>query len=137
MRRFLLLALAAYLPVSWHSLPHRGPGDDAGHRDDPSPDPCRLPEKFAAAAKGHSNIVVIAKLPPNLSPDYRLGYNFVYEHANHSWIVDHDSDSYKLYLDRKGMATSSAAEPLASMMRAAFSESRSPCRIPVLVGQSL
>ena len=55
---------------------------------------------------------MITKLPPNLSPDYRLGRNFVYENANHSWIVDHDSGGYKLYLDRKGDGDLSAAEPL-------------------------
>ena len=43
-------------------------------------------EKFAASVKGHSNTIAIAKLPPNLSPDYRLGYNLVYGHANHGWV---------------------------------------------------
>lgn len=69
-------------------------------------------EKFAASVKGHSNTIAIAKLPPNLSPDYRLGYNLVYGHANHGWILDRDSNGYKLYLDRKGDGDLSAAEPL-------------------------
>lgn len=71
-------------------------------------------EKFTAGFKGQSAVKfkVIAKLPPNLSSDYRLGYNFVYDDANHGWILDHDSDSYVLYLDRKGDGDLSAAEPL-------------------------
>lgn len=68
--------------------------------------------KFAAAVKGHSNFKVIRHLPPNLSPDYRLGYNFVYDSANHGWIVDRDSEGYKLYLDLKGNGDLSHAEPL-------------------------
>jgi hypothetical protein len=59
-------------------------------------------QKFAAAAEGLSNIKVIRQLPPNLSPDYRLGYNFVYESANHGWILDRDSEGYKLFLDLRG-----------------------------------
>jgi thiol-disulfide isomerase/thioredoxin len=111
MRRYLLFALAASLPV-W---PQTFPTGDAVTTQATGTIPALTPadyEKFAAAAKGHSNIVTIAKLPPKLSPDYRLGYNFVYEHANHSWIIDHDSDGYKLYLDRTGDGDLSAAEPL-------------------------
>jgi thiol-disulfide isomerase/thioredoxin len=111
MRRFLILALAAYLPVWSQTFPAGDPVTTQATGTNLPLTPTDY-EKFAATAKGHSNIVVIAKLPPNLSPDYRLGYNFVYEHANHSWIVDHDSDGYKLYLDRKGDGDLSAAEPL-------------------------
>src|SRR5579871_1061350 len=58
--------------------------------------------KFAAASEGHTNIKIIRRLPSNLGPDYRLGYNFVYESANHGWILDHDSEGYKLFLDLQG-----------------------------------
>ena len=46
--------------------------------------------KFATANEGFSFVKVIRKLPPNLSPDYRLGYNFVYDSVNHGWILDRD-----------------------------------------------
>ncbi|HSU66661.1 MAG TPA: hypothetical protein VLJ39_07305, partial [Tepidisphaeraceae bacterium] len=69
-------------------------------------------QKFAAGARGHSNIKVIRRLPPNLSPNYRLGYNFVYESANHGWALDRDSEGYKLFLDLKGDGDLSHAEPL-------------------------
>ena len=69
-------------------------------------------QKFAAGARGHSNIKVIRQLPPNLSPNYRLGYNFVYESANHGWVLDRDSEGYKLFLDLKGDGDLSHAEPL-------------------------
>jgi thiol-disulfide isomerase/thioredoxin len=111
MRRFLLLALAVSLPVWPQTFPTGDPVMAQATGTIPPLTPADY-EKFAAAAKGHPSIVVIAKLPPNLSPDYRLGYNFVYEHANHSWIVDHDSDGYKLYLDRTGDGDLSAAKPL-------------------------
>jgi thiol-disulfide isomerase/thioredoxin len=114
MRRFVLLALAASLsagPAWTQTFPTGDPvmtdGGGIVHPLTPADY-----EKFAAFAKSHPNTIVIAKLPPNLSPDYRLGYNFVYEHTNHSWILDHDSDGYKLYLDRKGDGDLSAAEPL-------------------------
>lgn len=68
--------------------------------------------KFAAGAKGNATIVTIAKLPPNLSPNYRLGVNFVYDHKNHGWILDRDTEGYILYLDRRGDGDLSAAEPL-------------------------
>jgi thiol-disulfide isomerase/thioredoxin len=109
--RFLLLALAASLPLWPQTFPTGDPvlPEIRGG----SPPLTRADyEKFAAAAKGHPNVVVIAKLPPNLSPDYRLGYNLVYDLRNHSWILDHDSAGYKLYLDRKGDGDLSAAEPL-------------------------
>ena len=111
MPRFLLLALAGSLPVWPQTFPTGDPVMTLATGTMPPLTPADY-EKFAAAAKGHPSIVVIAKLPPNLGPDYRLGYNFVYDHANHSWIVDHDSDGYKLYLDRKGNGDLSAAEPL-------------------------
>jgi thiol-disulfide isomerase/thioredoxin len=69
-------------------------------------------QKFAAWAKGHSYIKVVRKLPPNLSPNYRLGANFVYDSANHGWVLDRDSEGYKLFLDLKGDGDLSHAEPL-------------------------
>lgn len=69
-------------------------------------------QKFAAWAKGRANIKVICKLPPNLSPNYRLGYNLVYESANHGWILDRDPEGYKLFLDLKGDGDLSRTEPL-------------------------
>src|SRR6185437_5684287 len=67
-------------------------------------------QKFAAWAEGRANIKLIRQLPPNLSPDYRFGVNFVYESANHGWILDRDSDGYKLFLDLKGDGDLSHAE---------------------------
>jgi thiol-disulfide isomerase/thioredoxin len=111
MRGFLLLTLAASLPVWPQTFPT---GDPVMKESRGMSQPLTPAEykKFAASMKGHSIFVAISKLPPNLSPDYRLGYNFVYDHANHGWILDHDSDGYKLYLDRKGDGDLSAAEPL-------------------------
>jgi hypothetical protein len=40
-------------------------------------------QKFAASVEGSAYIKIIRKLPPNLSPNYRLGYNFICESANH------------------------------------------------------
>ncbi len=68
-------------------------------------------QKLAAGAEGRANIKVIHQLPPKLSPDYRVGVNFIYELANHSWILDRDSDGYKLFLDLKGDGDLSHAEP--------------------------
>jgi thiol-disulfide isomerase/thioredoxin len=68
-------------------------------------------QKFATAVGGNSNFKAIRKLPPNLSPDYGLGYNFVYESANHGWILDRDSEGYKLFLDVKGDGDLSNAQP--------------------------
>jgi thiol-disulfide isomerase/thioredoxin len=68
-------------------------------------------KKLAAWAEGRANINVIRQLPPKLSPDYRFGVNFVYDSANHSWILDRDSDGYKLFLDLKGDGDLSHAEP--------------------------
>ena len=68
-------------------------------------------EKFAAWAEGRANIKVIRQLPPKLSPDYRVGVNFVYDLANHSWILDRDSDGYKLFLDIEGDGDLSHAKP--------------------------
>ena len=111
MRRFLLLALAASFPIWPQTFPTGNPvmTERGGVMHPLTPADY---EKFAAGAKGHPNTIVIVKLPPNLSPDYRLGYNFVYEHANHGWVLDHDSGGYKLYLDRKGDGDLSMAEPL-------------------------
>ena len=111
MGRFLVLALAASLPVWPQTFPTGDPMMTEA-RGMILPMTAADYEKFATAAKGNSSAVVIAKLPPNLSPDYRFGYNFVYGKANHGWILDHDSDGYKLYLDRKGDGDLSAAEPL-------------------------
>jgi thiol-disulfide isomerase/thioredoxin len=58
--------------------------------------------KFALWAAAHNDIKVIRQLPGKLSPNYRLGYNFQYDGGNHGWILDRDSDGYKLYLDRRG-----------------------------------
>ncbi len=68
-------------------------------------------QKFAAGAEGHSIIKIIRNLPPNLGPDYRLGYNFVYESTNHGWILDRDSEGYKLFLDLKGDGDLSNSQP--------------------------
>jgi thiol-disulfide isomerase/thioredoxin len=111
MRGYLLLALAISLPAWPQTFPTADPVMAAGGGMLRPLTPADY-EKFAAAVKGHSNAVVILKLPPNLSPDYRLGYNFVYENANHGFILDHDADGYILYLDRKGDGDLSAAEPL-------------------------
>ncbi|HXA52147.1 MAG TPA: TlpA disulfide reductase family protein, partial [Candidatus Acidoferrum sp.] len=111
MRTLLVLAFAAFVPVWAQTFPT---GDPVMPNSSGGMHPLTPAEykKFAAAAKGHSKIVVIAKLPPKLSPDYRFGYNFVYELTNHGWILDRDSDGYVLYLDRKGDGDLSAAEPL-------------------------
>jgi hypothetical protein len=111
MRRFLLLALAASLPVWPQTFPTGDPvmTERSGVIHPLTPADY---EKFAASVKGNPNFIAIAKLPANLSPDYRPGYNFVYGHANHGWVLDHDSDGYRLYLDRKGDGDLSAAEPL-------------------------
>lgn len=47
-------------------------------------------KKFADGTRGLANIKVIRRLPLNLSPNYRLGYNFIYDSVNHGWILDHD-----------------------------------------------
>ncbi|HUI53752.1 MAG TPA: hypothetical protein VLY04_02185 [Bryobacteraceae bacterium] len=111
MRCFLLLALAGSLPVWPQTFRTGDPVLIAPGGRMPALTPAEY-EKFAAAAKGTAMIVAIAKLPPKLSRDYRLGYNFVYERSNHGWILDHDSEGYMLYLDRKGDGDLSAAEPL-------------------------
>lgn len=59
-------------------------------------------KRFAAWAEGNPNIKVIRQLPPNLSSGYRVGANFVYNLENHSWVLDRDSDGYKLFIDLKG-----------------------------------
>jgi len=69
-------------------------------------------QKFATANEGSSSVKIIRKLPPSLSPDYRLGFNFIYDSANHGWILDRDSEGYKLFLDLKGDGDLSHAEPL-------------------------
>jgi thiol-disulfide isomerase/thioredoxin len=111
MRKLLVLALAAFLPIWAQTFPT---GDPVMPKSSGGMRPLTPAEyeKFATAAKGHTNIIAISKLPPKLSPDYGLGYNFVYEKANHGWILDHDSEGYVLYLDRKGDGDLSAAEPL-------------------------
>jgi len=111
MRGCLLLALAVSLPAWPQTFPTANPVIRPAVGTTPPLTPADY-EKFATAAKGHPNIIVIAKLPPNLSPDYRLGYNFVHDNHNHSWILDHDTEGYKLYLDRKGDGDLSTAEPL-------------------------
>lgn len=68
--------------------------------------------KFAAWAEGNPKIKVIRQLPPNLSPGYRVGANFVYDLENHSWVLDRDSDGYKLFLDLKGDGDLSRANAL-------------------------
>jgi hypothetical protein len=45
-------------------------------------------QKFATANEGQSFVKIIHKLPPNLSPGYRLGFNFVYGGFNHGWVLD-------------------------------------------------
>ena len=65
----------------------------------------------SASAAGRANIRVIRQLPPKLSRDYRVGINFVYDLTNYSWILDRDSDGYKLFLDLKGDGDLSNAEP--------------------------
>src|SRR5258708_2988043 len=79
MCRFLLFALAVSLPV-W---PQTFPTGDPVMTQTTGRLPLLTPadyEKFAAWAKGHSNIVVIVNLPANLSPAYRLGHNLAYDH---------------------------------------------------------
>lgn len=68
-------------------------------------------QKFATANEHYSFVKVIRKLPPNLSPDYRLGFNFVYGSTNHGWVLDRDSEGYKLFLDLKGDGDLSNAQP--------------------------
>lgn len=68
-------------------------------------------QKFATANEGSSFVKVIRRLPLNLSPNYRLGYNFVYESVNHGWILDRDSEGYKLFLDLKGDGDLSSSQP--------------------------
>jgi thiol-disulfide isomerase/thioredoxin len=68
-------------------------------------------QKFVTAVRGNSNFKAIRQLPPNLSPDYGFGFNFVYESANHGWILDRDSEGYKLFLDLKGDGDLSNAQP--------------------------
>ncbi len=68
-------------------------------------------QKLAASVEGLKNFKVIRQPPPKLSPDYRVGINFVYGRANHSWILDRDSNGYKLFLDLKGDGDLSHAEP--------------------------
>jgi thiol-disulfide isomerase/thioredoxin len=116
-RRFLLLVLFLVVaslsarPAWTQTFPTGDPvmsnGSGISHIETPAEY-----EKFAAAMKGHPNIVVITELPPNLSADYGLGYNFVYDNSNHSWILDHDAEGYVLYLDRKGDGDLSSTEPL-------------------------
>lgn len=55
---------------------------------------------------------VIHQLPVKLSPDYRIGINFIYDGANHCWILDRDADGYKIFLDLKGDGDLSHAEAL-------------------------
>ena len=114
MRRFMFVALAAYFwacPLWTQTFPTGDPVTVQPTGTLPLLTPAEY-EKFVAFAKGRPNIVAITKLPPGLSPDFRLERNFIYEHTNHSYIFDHDSDGYKLYLDLKGDGDLSAAEPL-------------------------
>jgi hypothetical protein len=69
-------------------------------------------QKFAADVGENRNTKVIRKFPPNLSPDYRLGFNLVYDSDNHGWILDRDSDGYKLFLDLQGDGDLSNDKPL-------------------------
>ena len=67
-------------------------------------------EKMASHAK--SNIVTVKRLPPNLSPGARFGYNFIVGGANRGWILDGgDERGWVLYLDWKGDGDLFAAEP--------------------------
>lgn len=68
--------------------------------------------KFIAAVEGRGNFRPVRQLPSGLSPDYRLGYNLVYADANHGWILDRDSDGYKLYLDLDDSGDLTHSEPL-------------------------
>ena len=68
-------------------------------------------EKMASNAK--VNVVTVKRLPHNLSPGARFGYNFVVGHANRGWILDgDDARGWVLYLDRKGDGDLFAAAPL-------------------------
>jgi thiol-disulfide isomerase/thioredoxin len=68
-------------------------------------------KKFADGAQGMANFKGIRRLPLSLSPDYRLGYNFVYDSVNHGWVLDRDSEGYKLFLDLKGDGDLSNSQP--------------------------
>jgi thiol-disulfide isomerase/thioredoxin len=66
-------------------------------------------EKMASNAK----MVTVKRLPPNLSPGARFGYNFVVSGVNRGWILDGGNErGWVLYLDWKGDGDLFAAEPL-------------------------
>src|ERR1700733_7789745 len=103
-------ALLLWLPLNAQVFPTGDPVMSPSSGDVHPLTPAEY-QKFATAAGGQSNIKVIGKLPPKLSPDYRLGYNFTYESANHGWILDRDSGGYKLFLDLNGDGDLSNSQP--------------------------
>jgi thiol-disulfide isomerase/thioredoxin len=68
---------------------------------------------FAAKETSNAKMVTVKRLPPNLSPGARFGYNFVVGGINRGWILDGDDEhGWVLYLDWKGDGDLFAAEPL-------------------------
>ncbi len=103
----LLFSLPLLAQVFTTGAPVKPPSGNAMHPLTPGEY-----KKFADGAQGMASFQAIRRLPTNLSADYRLGYNFVYSSGNHGWILDHDAEGYKLFLDLKGDGDLSNSSPL-------------------------
>jgi thiol-disulfide isomerase/thioredoxin len=112
MTRYILFALLICLPLAGQVFPTGDPVMPKSGGSGVQPMAPADYQKFVTAVAGHDNIKVVRKLPPNLSPDYGLGFNFVFDATNHGWILDRDSDGYKLFLDLKGDGDLSVAQPM-------------------------
>lgn len=67
---------------------------------------------FAEKMANNAKMITVKRLPPNLSPGARFGYNFVVGGVNRGWILDGDDErGWVLYLDWKGNGDLLAAEP--------------------------
>lgn len=106
------LVLLAYA-ASW-TFPS-GPAEPAKGGGIAFPMRTKAYRSFAAkvASDAKMRMVTVKRLPPNLSPGARFGYNFVIGSINRGWILDGDDKrGWVLYLDQKGDGDLSAAEPL-------------------------
>ena len=59
-------------------------------------------QALARGLRGFQAFVPIRQRPSDLTSHARYGLNFVTRDKNHSWILDHRSGKWLLYLDRNG-----------------------------------